>query len=133
MSRTPAETRARVEKSLRRRYWAERRFRTYGLLAVLLGIVFVFFLFGTIVARGYTAFEQAYLTLDIHYDPAVIDPEGRRAPEALASANYNTLVRNALREIFPEVQERADLRALSQLVSSSASHQLQARVQAHPE
>ena len=65
MSRTPAETRARVAQSLRRRYWAERRFRAYGLLAVLLGIVFVFFLFGTIVSRGYTAFEQAYLTIYI--------------------------------------------------------------------
>jgi phosphate transport system permease protein len=133
MSKTAAQTRALVEKSLRRRYWAERRFRAYGLSAVLLGIVFVFFLFGTIVSRGYSAFQQAYLTLDIHYDPAIIDPDGQRAPEALAGANYNTLVRNALRELFPDVQERADLRALSMLVSTSAAHELQARVQAHPE
>jgi phosphate transport system permease protein len=133
MSRTAAETRALVEKTLRRRYWAEKRFRGYGLVAVLLGIVFVFFLFATIVSRGYTAFEQAYLTLDIHYDPAVIDPEGKRSPDALASANYNTLVRNALRDVFPEIEERADVRALSKLVSSSAAHQLQARVQAHPD
>ncbi|HXC60646.1 MAG TPA: phosphate ABC transporter permease PstA [Steroidobacteraceae bacterium] len=133
MSKSVTETRALVEKTLRRRYWAERRFRAYGLVAVLLGILFVFFLFGSIISRGYTAFEQANLTLDIFYDPAVIDPDGQRSPDALASANYNTLVRNALRELFPDVQERADLRALSQMVSTSAAHELQARVRAHPE
>src|SRR5512147_1932971 len=99
MSRSPAETRARVERSLRRRYWAERRFRAYGLIAVLLGISFVFVLFGSIVSKGYTAFRQAYLTLEVHYDPAVLYPDGVASPEALAGANYNTLVRNALREL----------------------------------
>jgi len=132
-SRTAAQTQALVQKSLRRRYWAERRFRAYGLAAVLFGILFVFFLIGTIVARGYPAFRQAYLTLDIHYDAAVIDPEGTRSPDTVAGANYNTLVRNSLRQLFPDVQERADVRQLSQLVSNSAAHQLQARVREHPE
>ncbi|HMA11099.1 MAG TPA: phosphate ABC transporter permease PstA, partial [Steroidobacteraceae bacterium] len=133
MSRSLAETRARVERSLRRRYWAERRFRAYGLLAVLLGISFVFLLFGSIVSKGYTAFRQAYLTLEIHYDPAVIYPEGSADPAALAGANYNTLIRNSLRELFPDVTGRAELRQLSQLVSNSAAHQLQQRLMAHPE
>ncbi len=133
MSKTAAETRALVEKSLRRRYWAERRFRAYGLGAVLIGILFVFFLFGNIVSKGYTAFRQAELQLDIFYDPAVIDPDGARSEESIASANYNTLVRNSLREQFPDVQERTELRQLGALVSSSAAHELQRRVQANPE
>jgi phosphate transport system permease protein len=132
MSKSTAETRALVEKGLRRRYWAERRFRAYGLVAVLLGILFVFFLFATIVARGYTAFRQANLTLEIHYDPAVLDPDNTRDPAVIAGANYNTLVRNALRKLFTEVQERAELRQLSQLVSSSAANQIQARLAEHP-
>jgi phosphate transport system permease protein len=132
MNRSPAETRARVERSLRRRYWAERRFRAFGLLAVLLGISFVFILFGSIVSKGYTAFRQAYVTLDVYYDPAVLYPEGGADPAALAGANYNTLVRNALREVFPEVTARADLRQLSKLVSNSAAHQLQQHLVANP-
>jgi phosphate transport system permease protein len=132
MSKTAAQTRALVEKSLRRRYWAERRFRAYGLGAVLVGILFVFFLFGNILSKGYTAFRQAELQLDIFYDPAVIDAEGTRSPDALASANYNTLVRNALRGLFPDVQERAEIRQLGALVSNSAAHELQRRVQANP-
>jgi phosphate transport system permease protein len=132
MSKSIAETRALVEKSLRRRYWAERRFRAYGLGAVLVGIVSVFFLFASIVSRGYPAFQQAQLTLNVHYDAAVIDPDGQRNPETLAMANYNTLVRNALRELFPDVQSRGDLRAMAGLVSSSAAYELQRRVLADP-
>jgi phosphate transport system permease protein len=133
MSKSSAETRALVEKGLRRRYWAERRFRAYGLAAVLAGVLFVVFLFGTIVARGHNAFRQAYLTLEVHYDPAVIDPEGTRDPAVIAGANYNTLVRNSLRVLFPEVQERGELRLLSQLVSGSAANELQSRLAEHPE
>jgi phosphate transport system permease protein len=133
MSKTSAETRALVEKGLRRRYWAERRFRAYGLAAVLAGVLFVLFLFGTIVVRGHDAFRQAYLTLEINYDPAILDPEGTRDPEIIAGANYSTLVRNSLRELIPDAQERSDLRQLSQLVSSSAANELQARLAEHPE
>jgi phosphate transport system permease protein len=132
MSKTHAETRALVEKSLRRRFWAERRFRAYGLCAVMVGILFVFFLFGTILSKGYTAFRQAELQLEVFYDPAVIDPEGTRNPEALAAANYDTLVRNTLRGLFPDVQERSEIRQLAALVSSSATHELQRRVAANP-
>ena len=84
-SRSAAQTRSLVEKSLRRRYWAERRFRFYGLGAVLLGVVFVVFLFGTIIAKGYSAFRQATVTLEVTFDPAVIDPApATTAPTATA-------------------------------------------------
>jgi phosphate transport system permease protein len=132
MSKTHAETRALVEKSLKRRYWAELRFRAYGLGAVMVGIVFVFFLFGTIFSKGYTAFRQAELTLEVFYDPAVIDPDGTRDPAFLATANYDAVVRNALRALFPDVQERSEIRQLGALVSSSATHELQRRVEANP-
>lgn len=132
MTKSHAETRARVDRSLRRRHWAERRFRAYGLLAVLVGIVFVIVLFTTIISKGYTSFQQAKLTLEVFYDPQVIDPEGRRDPATLAGANYATLVRNSLRELLPAVQDRKDVRALYVLVSGSAANELQNRVTARP-
>ena len=131
-SRSAADTRLLVEKSLRRRAWAERRFRAYGLGAVLLGILFVFFLFGSIISKGYSAFLQARVTLDIHFDPEIIDPAGTRQAEALATANYTSLVRASLREQFPGVEGRQRTRALYELVSSSASFELQHLVEADP-
>ncbi|MEJ2592237.1 MAG: DUF3333 domain-containing protein [Candidatus Thiodiazotropha sp.] len=62
-------TMARVERGLARRYRRERNFRRLGLGAILLGLLFVSFLFVSIFANGYTAFEQTYIKLDIHYDP----------------------------------------------------------------
>src|SRR5690606_33453776 len=132
MSKTHAETRLQVERSLKRRYWAERRFRFYGLCAVLMGVAAVLVLFGTIFGRGMSAFRQAEITLDIHYDPAVIDPQGTRDDDVLATADYNVLIRNALREGFPEVEGRANLRQLYALVSTAAPFRLQHRVQDDP-
>src|SRR5690606_38040282 len=125
-------TRAQVERSLRRRYRAERRFRFYGLCAVLMGVAAVLVLFGTIFGRGMSAFRQAEITLDIHYDPAEIDPDGARDPQVLATANYNALIRAALREAFPQVEGRSSQRALYDLVSSAAPFVLQHRVQDDP-
>jgi phosphate transport system permease protein len=132
MSRTHEQTRLQVEKSLKRRYRAERRFRLYGLGAVLLGVAAVLLLFGSIFGKGVSAFRQAELTLEIFYDPAEIDPEGARDPEVLATANYTGLVRAALRERFPGVEGRTATRALYELVSSAAPFRLQHRVQENP-
>jgi phosphate transport system permease protein len=131
-SRSHADTRRLVEKGLRRRYRAERRFRLYGLGAVLLGVVFVLVLFGSIFGRGMSAFRQAELTLDIYYDPAEIDPAGTRDAQVLATANYTALVRAALREEFPGVEGRAATRALYDLVSNAAPFRLQHSVEDNP-
>ncbi|MEO8313974.1 MAG: phosphate ABC transporter permease PstA [Pseudomonadota bacterium] len=131
-SRSAEETRVLVGKSLRRRYWAERRFRAYGLGSVLIGVTFVLFLFGTLFSQGLSALRQARVSLDIFYDAAIIDPAGTRTPETLAAADYVALVRAALREQFPGVEGRVRTRALYSLTSNSASFDLQHRVEKDP-
>jgi phosphate transport system permease protein len=130
--RTAEETQRIVASSLKRRYRSELRFRAYGMLAVAIGVAFVFFLFGTIFSEGASVFRQGYVKLDVSYDPAVIDPDGKRDPNQLATADYQALVRTALRQQFPEVTERRELRQLYGLASSAASIDLQQRVVADP-
>ena len=125
-------TQQKVAAGLRRRYRAERRFRAYGLGAVLVGLLFVVFLFYTIISKGYTAFAQTYIQLDIAYDAAVLDPNGTRATEDLEGADYQALIKAALRERFPEVSERAELRKLYGIMSSAAEITLRDRVLANP-
>ena len=60
-----------MARSLNRRYWAERRFRAYGLTAVLLGIGFVIFIFANIISKGVSVFRQAYVQLEVFYDPEI--------------------------------------------------------------
>lgn len=121
-----------VNAGLKRRYAAERRFRLYGLAAIVAGLAFLVLLFSSIAANGYTAFQQTHVRLDVTFDPAVIDPEGTRDPRALSSANYTALVRRALQEMFPEVSSRRDRRNLNALVSSGAGYQLRDMVMADP-
>jgi phosphate transport system permease protein len=130
--RTPKETQEQVARSLRRRYWSERRFQFYGLAAVLLGIVFVLFLFGTIFFKGASTFRQSYVKIDVFYDPAVIDPSGTKKPEDLANADYQALIRAALKTRFPQVESRKDVRDLTRLVSIGASFDLRDRVRSNP-
>ena len=130
--RTPQETQAIVERSLRRRYWAERRFRTYGFLAVVAGMAFLVYLFFVIFSNGMGAFRQTELKLPIYFDPQIIDPAGSRKPDDLNAADYQALIRAALKAKFPEVEGRAGVRDLTRLVSSSASFDVQRSVVEDP-
>jgi phosphate transport system permease protein len=128
----PQGIRARVAASLRQRYRAERRFQNYGRLAVLFGVGFVVFLFWSIIVKGYTAFEQTYLRLDVTFDPSLVDPDGTRKPETLAQGDYGALVKAALRNALPSVTARDEFRALYGIASESAARALQRRVAADP-
>jgi phosphate transport system permease protein len=131
--RTGRQTQELVEKSLRRRYRAEQRFRAYGLTAVLLGVGFVIFLFINIIGKGVSIFRQSYIELNVYYDPAIVDPAGTRKSADLASGDYAAVIRAALKEHFPTVEGRKPLRELSRLVSSGASFTLQKRVVGDPQ
>jgi len=128
-----SRTLALVEKSLKRRYRAEMRFRLYGMGAVALGIAFVVFLFYTIISQGYSSFRQSYVKLEVSYDSAVIDPDGTRLAETLAAADYAALIRESLKAQFPDVEGRTNLRQLYALVSSGAAFDLQRRVESDPD
>jgi phosphate transport system permease protein len=130
--RTPQETQAIVESSLRRRYWAERRFRSYGFVAIVAALTFLVYLFFVIFSNGLGAFRQAELKLDIYYDPAIIDPAGTRKPDDLHAADYPALIRAALKKRFPDVEGRAGTRELTRLVSGSSAFELQRAVVADP-
>jgi phosphate transport system permease protein len=130
--KTPKETQAIVERSLRRRYWAERRFRFYGLAAVVAGMAFLFYLFAVIFSNGLGAFRQTQVRLAVYFDPQVVDPSGSRNPSDLLAADYQALIRAALKAKFPEVEGRAQTRELTRLVSGSAAFDLQQLVVKDP-
>ncbi|MGH8496908.1 MAG: phosphate ABC transporter permease PstA [Gammaproteobacteria bacterium] len=121
-----------VQAGLRRRYAAERRFRFYGLAAVLVGLLFLSTLLVSIVGQGWPAFQQTQIRLDIHFDPEQIAPPGTVDPDQLGRGNYAALYKAALRELFPEVGERREQSALYGLMSSGAGYELRARVLGDP-
>lgn len=120
--------RARV----RARYRAERRFQFYGIAAIALTAVFLAVVLVDIVVKGLPAFTQYRLVMDITVDKAEIDPKGTNDPSVLRGADYQLLLRNALRAQFPDVKERAPRRLLDGMLSSGAADVLRERVVADP-
>ncbi len=121
-----------VNAGLKKRRRAERRFRLYGMTAISMGLLFLLTLFGSIISKGYTAFWQHYMLIDVTLTPADIAPDGSRDPQVLAKANYMGLVKASLREMFPEVTGRRDKRRLYKLVSSGAASEVRKRVLEDP-
>lgn len=112
----------RVNIGLARRYRRERRFRLFGLSAVVASVTFLGLLFVSITANGWTAFQQTEILLDIHFEAGQFDVD------TLSSANYGALVKSSMGELFPDVKGRSDKRKLNKIVSSGAVYVLQKMV-----
>lgn len=59
---------------------AEKRFRAYGLTAIILAILALIWLLISIFSAGSPAFKQTFLTYPVTLDAAVIDKDGDRDP-----------------------------------------------------
>ena len=122
-----------VSRGLSKRRAAEQRFRFYGKLAIFLGLMFLAVLFVSIFSKGYTAFVQTYVKLEVYVDPQMIDPQGGRNKDTLSTADYGALVKATLRTMFPEAKSRRDKRALYSLVSNGADFEVRSRILANPD
>ena len=123
----PPSTITLINTGLARRYRRERRFRLFGLAAIVGSLMFLVLLLGSIGLKGWTAFVQTRLQLDIHLDPAQLDVQN------LATANYGALVRDATLALLPAVESRQDRRLAGGLVSGGAAFELQRIVTRQPE
>src|SRR5262245_6504095 len=103
------------QKRLTKRHRADRRFRLYGICAIMISILFLGSLLVNIFSKGYTAFWQTSILLPIHFEAAVLDSN---------NPDYNLLIRSALKAEFPEVTGRRELFQLYSLMSKGAAYQL---------
>lgn len=117
---------AKVNKGLKRRYRAERRFRICGAAAIMTALCFLFLLFFSIISSGYKAFQQTFIKIEVFFDPAEFTNEN------LATANFPGLIKTSLSSMFPEVTARSDKKDLYYLVSPGASFQLMELVKNNP-
>ncbi len=117
----------RRDIGIKRRYAAERRFRTYGLAAISFGLLFLFMLVSSVVSKGYTAFEQTMISIPVEFSESVIDKNNERAtdPQKLRTANYPVVARNALAKVLGvDASDRAAMKAVGGMLSDSVRTQL---------
>lgn len=122
-----------VNAGLAKRYAAEKRFQLFGKMAIAMGLLFLVLLFVSIISKGYSAFLQTFVQLEVQLDASMIDPDGNRDPKVLSRADYGGLVKATLRDMFPEVTGRSEKRELYSLVSNGAAYQLRDMVINNPD
>ncbi|MGP9806418.1 phosphate ABC transporter permease PstA [Paracoccus sp. NSM] len=123
----------------RRRNAAEKRFRAYGLTAILIAVLALAFLVTTIIRDGSGAFRQTYLSIPVTLDADILDPQGNRDPAQMAGVltlSYGQVLDRALDRAVADLNlqipglQDGDVDGL---ISRDASAQLRNRVLADPE
>jgi phosphate transport system permease protein len=119
-------------ENVRRRLRAEKRFRFYGVAALLSAASALVFLVSTIVSSGHTGFYRTTLKLDFDLDPRRLGIETPYTADTLRDGRYYTAVKHALYALFPEVTSRSQKRELSKMLSPGAALDLRQYVIDHP-
>lgn len=123
----------------RKRNASERRFRAYGLSAIIVAILALMLLLFTVLRDGTGAFFQTYLSVPVTLDAQTLDPQGNRDPEQMKSVltlTYGRILDAGLQaEIANSNIQIPDLSAadVANLISKEAAAQLRNQVLADPE
>ncbi len=121
-----------VAANLPRRHRAEQRFRAYGLVAIVLSVLFLALLLGSILVQSVPAFTAHRLVLPVSLDRELVDPRGDLSEASLRRGSYNAALQAALRDQFPDVEGRATLRELYGLYNPINAARLLATVVEDP-
>lgn len=121
-----------VERGLAKRYRAEKRFRGYGLISVVIGVCALLALFWEIFSSGLGGFQQTYIRLPVTFDAQLLEITDARDPDQVRLGNYEGIVRAALAERFPQVRERRAKRDLNGIMSIGAAYDLRAELADDP-
>ena len=123
-----------AQKKLRRRHWAERRFRMYGIAAILFALAFLVFLFTSIFTQGWSAFLQTSVKLPVEFSREVINPSGNpEAEDEIFQANFVKLAREGLyKELGIDPKDRKVRRDANRLLSRGVDVQLRDMVLRDP-
>ncbi len=111
-----------VKAGLGKRYRAERRFRRMGVSAIAASLIFLSFLFFSIISKGYTALWQTHMQIDVKVDASFFEQGD------MGRADYQGMIKQSMRRMFAEVTGRGEKRQLYALVSSGAAFQLRRMV-----
>jgi len=122
-----------IRAGLKKRYAKEKRFRMYGIASLVISFTFLLVLLFTIISKGYPAFQQTYVQLDITLDEKILNVTKDSDEDTLYSANYSKIVKSSLNEMFPGVKGRKQKRALKNIVSNSAQYDIRDMVIANPD
>lgn len=109
-----------VNKSLAKRYRAEKRFRIYGIASICFGLFCLVFLFTDIIGKGTRGFFYHSLPLEVHLSAEELGISDITDTDQLLAANYPSVVKRSVYELF-NVNSRKDKRYARDLIAVEAT------------
>lgn len=125
---TDQATQTAQSKHLKKRYRAEKRFKFFGLAAICSAAGILLVLLSGLTQMSIPAFTHHYVTLDIAIPETTIQAEQVTDLAAMRKVNWRGMVRQSLRNEFPEVTDRRGKRAIGNLLSGGAGDALRDKV-----
>lgn len=108
------------------RYRSESRFRMVGAAALAISAIFLAFLVLDILVKALPAFHENSVIMNVLVDPARVDAANPK------SGDFEGIIKDAMRDEFPNVNDRADKKKLVKLLSTGAADELRGQVVADP-
>lgn len=109
-----------------KRYASERRFKAYGAVALAISVLFLVYLIVDIGIKARPSFFEHRVVLEVNLDANKIP-----ANEVLRG-DFEGLVKDGFRSLFPGVTTRVDVRSLTSLLSAGAANDLRQQTAANP-
>ena len=117
---------------------AERRFRAYGLSAIVVALLALVWLLISIFSAGTPAFRQTFLTFPVTLDAAQLDKAGNRNPAEMAKATtvtYGKVLATSLQDAI--AAKGIDLggvkpKQIAEMISQESAATLRNKVLADP-
>ncbi len=122
------KVREQVKSTLAKRYAAERRFRLFGLVSVMIGLAFLCLMMFTIISKGLPAFTQSYIQLSVNFDLEELEISDVNNEEAVQYADYDSVLKQALYDAFPDVSGRKAKKQFRRFLSSGAGYRVSKQV-----
>ena len=117
----------RVAASIAGRRQRERRFKSYGQIAIGIALAFLVILFASIFSKGVPGFFQHYVTLEVTLDRAKLDPAGDLSVQSLYDGDARGAIRAALYEATG-ASGRSGRKAAGKIISQGAEQRLRKAV-----
>ena len=123
----------------RKRNAAETRFKTYGLIAVGLGVLALVLLVASILSNGLSAFRQTYVSMEIELLEDKLDKNGNRDLvdiKKVSTFGYAPLIRTAMEKKMADegiVIEGLSAKDAAGIISKDAPAQIRNMVIANPD
>ncbi len=117
---------------------AERRFRAYGLSAIIVALLALVWLLISIFSAGLPAFRQTFITLPVTLDATVLDKSGQRDPAQLSKVTTVGYAKVLSQALLAEVQAKgialdgATDKQVGEMISQESAATLRDMVLADP-